>query len=208
MEKILWQSRDELPDILNRLGLLGVGVEVGVERAHHACALRKRWNGKLLICVDKWDVNPNYAACDKARHDSSRTEAFRNLAQFGGAVEIMEMWSLDAAKKIEADCLATDKLVPPLDFVYLDADHSYEAVKADIATWRKLIKPGGIIAGHDWVVDGFHVPDHPFEAHEVSPGGMACPFGVRKAVKEAFGDNVSVTSPQTDGGWQSWAVRL
>jgi hypothetical protein len=37
---------------------------------------------------------------------------------------------------------------------------------------------------------------------------MACPFGVRKSVREAFGDNVAVTSPETDGGWQSFLVQL
>lgn len=37
-----------------------------------------------------------------------------------------------------------------LDLVYLDADHSYAAVKADIAAWFPKVKPGGIFAGHDF----------------------------------------------------------
>ena len=36
-----------------------------------------------------------------------------------------------------------------LDFVFIDADHSYEAAKADIAAWRSKVKPGGILCGHD-----------------------------------------------------------
>jgi SAM-dependent methyltransferase len=36
-----------------------------------------------------------------------------------------------------------------LDFVFIDACHTYEAVVADIAAWRLKVKPGGILAGHD-----------------------------------------------------------
>lgn len=36
-----------------------------------------------------------------------------------------------------------------ITFAFIDADHSYEAVKRDIAAWRGKIKPGGVLAGHD-----------------------------------------------------------
>lgn len=37
-----------------------------------------------------------------------------------------------------------------LDFVFIDADHSYEAVRADIIAWWPKVKSGGIISGHDY----------------------------------------------------------
>jgi hypothetical protein len=37
-----------------------------------------------------------------------------------------------------------------LDFVYIDADHSYEIVKKDIKSWYPKVKIGGVIAGHDY----------------------------------------------------------
>ena len=40
-----------------------------------------------------------------------------------------------------------------LDLVYIDADHTYEAVVADINDWKAKIKPGGYIAGHDFYMD-------------------------------------------------------
>lgn len=52
------------------------------------------------------------------------------------------------------------------DLVYIDANHSYECVKKDIATWMPKLKKGGRIAGHD------HDQNWP---------------GVMRAVKEAFG---------------------
>ncbi len=38
-----------------------------------------------------------------------------------------------------------------LDFVYIDANHEYDYVKQDITEWTKKVKPGGIVAGHDYI---------------------------------------------------------
>lgn len=51
------------------------------------------------------------------------------------------------------------------DFVFIDAAHSYKAVKADIAAWRPKVRDGGWLGGHDY--------------HEAHPG-------VIQAVDEAF----------------------
>jgi len=38
-----------------------------------------------------------------------------------------------------------------LDGVFIDADHTYEAVKKDIQNWMPKVRKGGIFAGHDYV---------------------------------------------------------
>jgi len=45
---------------------------------------------------------------------------------------------------------AKEYMPPQLDFIYIDGNHDYEPVKNDIIESLKLIKPGGIIAGHDY----------------------------------------------------------
>jgi len=40
--------------------------------------------------------------------------------------------------------------IKPVDFIFIDADHSYKAVKFDSELARKLINPGGVIAWHDY----------------------------------------------------------
>ncbi len=37
-----------------------------------------------------------------------------------------------------------------LDFAFLDADHTYDAVRNDLARWWPKIKSDGILAGHDY----------------------------------------------------------
>jgi predicted O-methyltransferase YrrM len=37
-----------------------------------------------------------------------------------------------------------------LDFVFIDGDHQYQSVRADLASWWPKVKPGGILAGHDY----------------------------------------------------------
>ena len=57
-----------------------------------------------------------------------------------------------------------------LDFVYIDADHSYASVVEDINAWKNKVKQGGFIAGHDSympevlqaVRDCLDEPDHFF----------------------------------------------
>lgn len=42
-----------------------------------------------------------------------------------------------------------------LDAIYVDGDHSYEGVAADLSSWWPTLKPGGFLAGHApwWNVD-------------------------------------------------------
>lgn len=59
--------------------------------------------------------------------------------------------------------------LPKIDFVFIDAGHTYEEVAADIAAWRP--KTLRLLAGHD-----YHMPD------------------VRRAVDEAFGSSVQTAA--------------
>jgi len=215
-----FNSRDQIPHILNERGLLGLGVEVGVQTGRNARQIRAHWNGASLILVDPW--RPYYGVLDtQDMHDAYMAECvmgMRILAEQGRKSGILRMTSLEAASIFHT-------LLPGFpggifDFVYLDDDHGYEGVRDGIDVWFPLVKKGGMLAGHDYVVDGWHKNGEPYTAYATmeeagGDSGHCGPFYVRKAVDEAFGfggrhhNNVGelyITSPQTDGGWQSWAV--
>lgn len=51
------------------------------------------------------------------------------------------MLSTEAAKKFRNESI---------DFIYVDARHDYCGVKEDILHYWSILKPGGIMAGHDY----------------------------------------------------------
>lgn len=59
-------------------------------------------------------------------------------------VTLIQLPSVEAAEMFKAGSL---------DAVYIDGDHSEEAVRADIRAWLPKIKPGGWIGGHDYRAD-------------------------------------------------------
>lgn len=38
----------------------------------------------------------------------------------------------------------------PIDLLWIDGDHSYEGVRRDLEDWAGLVKPGGLLACHDY----------------------------------------------------------
>lgn len=84
-------------------------------------------------------------------------------------------------KPVHMPSIEAAKLYPneSLDFIWIDADHSYEAVKEDVQAWFPKLKKDRYIAGHD-----YGNPEFP---------------GVKHAVDEYF----QGTAKQSAGSW-SW----
>ncbi|MFZ5806437.1 MAG: class I SAM-dependent methyltransferase [Verrucomicrobiota bacterium] len=144
-------SRFYFPEILNSLNLLGEGVEVGTFQGAYSAWILERWQGKKLYSVDPWKSFPReeYVSVmnnfSKEEYEKHYHEAVSMLSKYGDRSEIIRKTSEEAAP-LFADA--------SLDFVYLDGQHYYEAVRQDIASWWIKVKPLGILAGHDYVADG------------------------------------------------------
>lgn len=198
-----WSTRMRLPQVLNLMGLTGHGVEVGVQRGEFSAHIRRYWHGTKLYMIDPWA--PYYGGTGE--------NATGHLDNMAAARAAMSGFSKDSYELVRTTSVNATTVVTPtsLDFVYLDADHSYEAVKEDIKAWWPKIKPGGILAGHDWVSDGWHRHGDPInaffdEAKAAEGGHKTAIFGVQRAVTEMLEPvhEVHLTSPDTDDGWRSW----
>lgn len=129
----------ELPALFHQLGFK-VGAEIGVEQGEYSEALCRGIPGLRLICVDAWAAYPGY----RDHVSQEKLEAFLirtkdRLREFD--VEIMRAWSVDAARR---------HANRSLDFVYIDANHSFPQVVNDLSAWTPKVRRGGIVAGHDF----------------------------------------------------------
>jgi predicted O-methyltransferase YrrM len=108
--------------------------EVGVESGCHAVEFLTEWP-EITAChlIDTWEDEQIYKRVEK----------------------IMQPWrdkvTLHRCSSIEGVTKFNDEY---FDFIYIDADHRYEAVKFDIAYWYNKVKVRGVIAGHDYNLPG------------------------------------------------------
>lgn len=180
-------SRNEIPSLLNMLRITGAGAEVGVQRGLYARRILRGWSGcRRLYLIDPYrEFRSGYtdaANVSDAEHQKIFHEAIDNLKPWSDKITWIRSPSPSAVSDVKER----------LSFIYIDGNHSYEAVRADIAAWWTMLREGGIIAGHDYVdID--------------TPRNK---FGVKSAVDEwveSQGLNLYITNDKR-GHFPSWIV--
>lgn len=100
-----------------------------------------------MTCVDLWAEQPgnevkpggdDYKGWDHEGHYKYFVE--HSAKHFPGRIDIHRMSTLEAAPLVKDGSL---------DFVFIDADHSYDGALADINAWTPKVRKGGMVAGHD-----------------------------------------------------------
>ena len=139
-------------------------VEVGVWKGHSLVYLGKLLNNKKvnISAVDLWDETYKYESGRFSEHKKHVLEIFRTnvkKANLNNVIKEIKELSWEGSKHFED---------ASVDFVFIDADHSYDSVVKDINSWLPKIRKGGMISGHDY----FN------------------PCGVKKAVDKRFGKKV------------------
>lgn len=112
-------------------------------------------------CVDTWEGSEdgaNHKEMDVIKKGKLYDLFLKNTKRVKHVINPIRKPSVEAAKLYEDQSL---------DFVFLDADHSYESVTEDLNAWFPKLKPDGIFAGHDY--------NNPL-------------FGVREAVENFFSE--------------------
>jgi hypothetical protein len=126
------------------------GAEVGVFVGRLSQYILRSLPTLQLIMLDQWCPPPpgsSYATSGDKVADMTSDQHAQNKAaamarvQFAlSRVQVMHMESADAAVKVAAGSL---------DFVFIDADHTYAGCLRDIGLWYPKVRPGGLVAGHD-----------------------------------------------------------
>lgn len=158
-----WFTYPELySEIIDRLSNGSVVVEVGSWKgksvAYFVVEALNRGKSLSIHAVDTWKGSEEHTEYSEIKTDTLYELFLNNISPIKDMFSHIRKPSLEAASDFEEDSI---------DFVFIDAAHDYESVKADISAWITKVKPGGIIAGHDYLCEG-----------------------VKKAVDEYFGDAV------------------
>lgn len=121
-----------------------VGSWKGKSAAYMTVEIAKSNKAIKFDCVDIWTGagTPGEYDNDASVQQQTLYDEFVNyMKPAEGLYTPVREWS-DKAAALYEDA--------SLDFVFIDAGHSYENVSADIKAWMPKVKPGGFIAGHDY----------------------------------------------------------
>ena len=118
------------------------GVEVGVAAGEYGEILCQTNPQMKLYGIDPWKPYKGYSDYTKiSTFTSLYQQAVDRLALYPNYIFLKE-FSAEALKKFDDESL---------DFVYIDANHQEPFISEDIAGWSRKVRPGGIVAGHDYI---------------------------------------------------------
>lgn len=128
------------------------GAEVGVWKGETSACLCQSLPGCTLHLVDTWaawEPGTSYRDAHFVMGDLTADQweeiyqtAIRNVNTHSHSKYVCHRKTSEIAASEIADNL--------LDFVFLDANHTYEEVLKDINLWSKKVRSRGLIMGHDY----------------------------------------------------------
>lgn len=128
-----------------------IGAEIGVLRGKNAFNLLNARKDLTLYMIDvwkEWAPDSRYvgsgdfiAVYNQKQWDEIYQKVINKAKEFGNRAIIIRELSTNAAKLIKD---------ASLDFVFIDAEHGYDACLEDLNAWAPKVKIGGWISGHDW----------------------------------------------------------
>lgn len=151
---------------------------MGVEIANSGKPIR-------FYAVDHWRGSPGEEShhTDADRKEGRLFEVFlSNIKPVASCVTVVRSDTRSAAERFEDESV---------DFLYIDASHTYAGVIGDLLAWYPKVKTGGLIAGDDWCYK------------------MLGEHSVRNAVRDFFGPGASklVIEPgHPVEDWRQWSI--
>jgi hypothetical protein len=131
--------RDMFGSWLNSHGLVDVGVEVGVCYGENADKILSTWLGNIHL-IDTW-----------GRHDQ---KVYTEGCDWAKAFEACKLLCVKYPARVNLHRDRSLQIVGELcdewfNFVYIDGDHGYHSVIADLVAWWPKVARGGVLGLHD-----------------------------------------------------------
>lgn len=111
----------------------GEGVEIGCLDGFSSAIILD--SSRLRLC----SIDPFIPDSMEASLIGSEERYRHNVAPYGHRWELIKGYSHEVIIGWQR----------PLDFLFIDGDHNYQAVARDIYQWTPLLKQGGLLALHD-----------------------------------------------------------
>jgi len=132
----------------------GVVAEVGVQRGRFAKVIWRYARPRRLHLIDCWEQQDD----ERYQADAANVNGHRQEDNYRRTKQRL-------ARAIAKNRVVLHRgySVPTLqtfpneyfDWIYIDANHTYEAVKADLEACRRKVKEAGVIGGHDYIDSAF-----------------------------------------------------
>lgn len=130
-----------------------ITVEVGCAECNYSLDIVARWGSGKHYAIDVWNHHPHQrgdGSQPQDWHNANYEKCLEKFKPYLDRVIMMRGISWDMAINIPDNSV---------DFISIDADHSYEAVKKDIAAFWPKLKSGGVITFHDYLAIEYGVND-------------------------------------------------
>lgn len=152
-----WKTREELVWMTRQASRANVVIDVGCWRGRTTKAMAAVCPG-IVVAVDH--LSAPYTG-ETARNEIQKAgngqveilkDFLTNLEPELSSGKVFGVFlDGDDARKAVAEFLGRSRA----DFVWIDGDHDYQDVVADIVAYRALLAPGGILSGHDYDPEAF-----------------------------------------------------
>lgn len=128
-----------LANLINERGYKRI-IEIGTAYASNAHYMLSNTNIDHLITIDPYLYYPAMPGftCQE-EYDTLRDFAIQKLMDYWHKVEFMHFTSKKAFI-----------ILKPADLIFLDGSHEYADVLWECENYSKLVKPGGVLSGHDY----------------------------------------------------------
>lgn len=136
------QHRHQLPELLKHFNLPLVAAEIGVAEGYFSHDLLNNGIEKLYL-IDAWRTldQPGDGNSPQEWHEKNFKQAMDRISALKrGEYVMLRGLSADMAKSVPDNSLG---------LVYIDGDHSYTGVTADLNNYLPKLVRNGILAGHD-----------------------------------------------------------